>query len=475
MTESILSTLQCLGSLPPEWPEDLLSTITDQIRASGEKVVVLDDDPTGTQTVHDIAVLTTWNVDALAAELRRPEQAFYILTNSRSFAASDAVALNRTIGANLKQASILTGVNIAVVSRSDSTLRGHFPDEIDALLDVLEAGNMLCLIVPFFLEGGRYTVNDVHYVAEGDRLIPAGQTAYARDAVFGYHNSNLRHWVAEKTRGHIPCSEVGSISIDDIRWGGPKRVTELLLRQAGRRACIVNAASYRDLEVVVQALLNAERQGSRFICRTAASFVRVRTGIQPNEMIGYTEVTGSSNRGGLFVVGSYVPKTTEQVSALLTQTNVSAEEVHVDRLLNDGNRIHEIDRVRVRVNRWLENGRDVVIFTSRDLITGASDRINLDIGRRVSESLIDIVRGLDHPPRYIVAKGGITSSDMATKALNVRRAMVMGQILPGVPVWKLGEEARYPGMPFIVFPGNVGESDALARIQKNLARLQDKG
>ena len=63
----------------------------------------------------------------------------------------------------------------------------------------------------------------------------------------------------------------------------------------------------------------------------------------------------------------------------------------------------------------------------------------------------------------MVSKGGITSSVLATDALNVRRAQVLGQILPGVPVWQLGPEARYPGMPYVVFPGNVGGPDALLK------------
>ena len=78
--------------------------------------------------------------------------------------------------------------------------------------------------------------------------------------------------------------------------------------------------------------------------------------------------------------------------------------------------------------------------------------------------LIEIVRSLDVQPRYLVAKGGITSSDVATHGLGIKRAMVPGQILPGVPVWRSGTESRYPGMPYIVFPGNVGGPEALVEI-----------
>jgi uncharacterized protein YgbK (DUF1537 family) len=62
----------------------------------------------------------------------------------------------------------------------------------------------------------------------------------------------------------------------------------------------------------------------------------------------------------------------------------------------------------------------------------------------------------------LIAKGGITSSDIATKSLKVKLAMVAGSILPGVPVWKLGEESLFPGMHYVIFPGNVGGDDALS-------------
>ena len=103
-----------------------------------------------------------------------------------------------------------------------------------------------------------------------------------------------------------------------------------------------------------------------------------------------------------------------------------------------------------------------MVFTSRLLITGKDAVSSLDIGNQVSHGLIEIVRKITQKPRYILAKGGITSSDVATRALGVRKARILGQVLPGVPVWKLGREARYPDLAYIVFPGNVGGPEALA-------------
>jgi uncharacterized protein YgbK (DUF1537 family) len=453
-----------LASLPPEWPIDLLPVIQSHVAASRRKVVVLDDDPTGTQTVHGIPVLTTWSVDALLSELRSAHPAFYILTNSRSLPLEEAQALNRQIGTNLRQAAVQCGVDIEVISRSDSTLRGHFPGEVDALASALGLEKHPYLIVPFFLEGGRYTIENVHYVAEGEQLIPAARTAYAQDIVFGYSNSNLQAWVEEKTIGRIPAGRVNAIHIDTLRRKGPEAVERILSSLEKGSACVVNAASYRDLEVFVLGLLSAEEAGGCFLMRTAASVVRVRAGITPRPLLDREELAAASNHGGLFLVGSYVPKTTAQVSALQESTGITSLEVDVRWLLDDARQAQEINRAAKSAARLIERGEDVLLFTSRELIAGNDPGRSLDVGRRISASLVAIMQRITITPRYLVAKGGITASDIATQALDVRRAMILGQILPGVPVWQLGDESRFPGMPYIVFPGNVGGTDSLLHL-----------
>lgn len=470
MPAAVVSKTDHLSGLPPEWPEDLLPEIQARVQASGRKIVVLDDDPTGTQTVHGVPVLTTWSVDALRRVLQSGFVAFYVLTNSRSLPAPAACALGKAIGHNLRRACQETNVAVDVISRSDSTLRGHFPDEVDALKDGLGISQRPCLLVPFFLEGGRYTINDIHYVADGDQLVPAAQTPYARDAVFGYRHSNLRRWVDEKTQDRTLADRITSITLDDLRRGGQEPVARKLIAMAPGDYGIVNAASYRDLEVFVAGLLQAEAAGKKFIFRTAASFVRVRAGIAPRDLIHRQELTAANQHGGLFVVGSYVPKTTAQLTALLTKTDVVPVEITVSHILDAARRDDQIERVIEAVNQHIRKGEDTVLFTSRNLVKSATAGENLAIGQRVSDSLIRIVQALTCQPRYLVTKGGITSSDVATQGLGVRRAMVMGQILPGVPVWKLGQETRYPDMAYIVFPGNVGDDDALVEIQKRLAR-----
>ena len=255
--------------LPPLWPDEgLRQGIARHNESNRRCVVALDDDPTGTQTVHDIWVLTCWEVNDLRAALAHGEPALYILTNSRSLSLAEAQQLNREIAANLVQAAQEERRLISLVSRSDSTLRGHFPGEVDALGEALSqaqgAGfDGICLI-PFFPEGGRYTIGDIHWVQEGERLIPAAQTPYASDAVFGYRSSRLPEWVEEKTGGRVKARQVHSISLETLRCEGPAGVASRLRTVRDGAVVVVNAAHDRDLEVFVAALQQVEAQGRRF-------------------------------------------------------------------------------------------------------------------------------------------------------------------------------------------------------------------
>lgn len=456
------------AALPPEWPEDPLPVVRRRVETSRHSVVVLDDDPTGTQTVYGVPVLTEWSVSSLREELLTTP-AFYILTNSRSLPLGKVQALSRELGRNLREAAAQAGRTFFVISRGDSTLRGHFPGETDALTEGLRSTFDATLLIPCFFEGGRYTVGDVHYVEEEGVLVPVGETEFARDASFGFEASNLRRWVQEKTDGRVLAEDVASVSLETLRRGGPARVTDQLIKLAGGAVCVVNAVSRRDLAVFTLGLLGAEAQGKRFLPRTAASFVQARLGLAPRPLLTAADLSLSPSGGGLIVVGSYVPKTTRQVRELLEQTGTAGLELDVAALLDNERREAEMKRVARQADGLLAD-QNVVVYTSRKLITTEDKDVdgNLSIGQRVSESLIATVRLISIRPRYLLAKGGITSSDVATKGLGVKRATVLGQILPGVPVWRLGPGSRYPDLPYIVFPGNVGDVTALLEVVKAL-------
>jgi uncharacterized protein YgbK (DUF1537 family) len=459
VSAAALDQATALAALPPDWPDDPLPDIRRQVAASGHKIVVLDDDPTGTQTVYGVSVLTTWGAAELADELRDLGAACYLLTNSRSLPERQAVGLAGEIGRALTNAASVTSRKVQVISRSDSTLRGHFPAEVDALAAAL-GGADATLIIPAFLDGGRYTINDTHYVAQGSQLIPAGQTPFARDAAFGYRASHLPSWVAEKTGGRVPAASVASVAIADIRLGGSKRVAERLLALPTGCVCIVNAASERDMAVVAAGMLVAEAAGRRFMPRTAASFVAARLGLPKRPLLTAVEL-GLPPGGGLVVAGSYVPATTAQLQELRARSDAAFVTVEVAALLAE-DRAAAIAAAAKAVCEALAAGRDAVLVTSRELISDSDPERSLRIGSAVSDGLVAVVRALGIRPRYLLAKGGITSSDVATKGLDVRRAEVLGQLLPGVSVWRLGRESRAPGLAYIVFPGNVGGPGALA-------------
>jgi uncharacterized protein YgbK (DUF1537 family) len=347
-------------------------------------------------------------------------------------------------------------------------LRGHFFPEIGALEETLGPFDAV-FVIPFFEEGGRFTIDDFHYVAQDDWLVPAAQTPFARDSVFGYASSHLPQWIAEKTAGAIPAEAVHSIAIEELRLDGPDGVQKRLLQMPSGSVCIVNAAASRDLEAFAVGLSRAESQGKRFLFRTAASWVATRLGLAPRPLLTSEDVQYASPGGGLVVVGSHVPKTTEQLERLLTQPGIRPVKLDVDAIIDASRRDAVLQATSQEVNQWLNQQRDVVLFTSRQLVTRGEVAANLEVGRQVSDALVQIVCSLENPPRYFVAKGGITSSDLATRALGVRRALVRGQILPGVPVWQLGPGAKYPGMPYVVFPGNVGDAHALVDAVRILA------
>lgn len=457
---------QLLQYLPPPPEEDLLSPIRQKIKESAQTVVVLDDDPTGTQTVYDVPVLTEWSTEVIEAEFWQATPLFFILTNSRSLPVRQANQLAVTIGQNLNEAARQTGRKFFVISRSDSTLRGHYPNEVNALLAGMQQGEAVRVLVPAFLEGGRYTINDTHYVQEGDDLIPVGKTPFAQDKSFGFSASNLKDWVAEKTDGQVKANDVVSISLSDLRTKGAACVTETLKSCSPNATCIVNAADRYDLEAFALGLLNSR---APVICRTAASIVPVLAGLAPHPLLTRDQLLSeSSANGGLIVVGSYVPKSTAQLEHLLEHASVQSIKLDVNKTLEHADLENFAQQIAQQADEFLTDNQDTVIYTSRDLVSGQDKEESLKIGQRVSAFLTDVIHRINVAPRYLLAKGGITSSDTATKGLGVRKATVLGQILPGVPVWKLGSESKFPDLTYIVFPGNVGQVDSITKVINQL-------
>ncbi len=455
---------ETMRGLPPPWGGDLVPAVREAFARARSTLIVMDDDPTGCQTVHGIPILTAWPVEALREEFER-SPCFFILTNSRSLPAREAAELNREVARNIARAA--AGRRFLIISRSDSTLRGHFRAEIETLTAEFGLSDAVTLCIPAFFEGGRFTIADVHYVKEGDELVPAAETPYAKDPSFGFASSNLKEYIEEKTGGAVARGDVCSISLEDIRRGGPEKVAEKLEGFAGGAFCVVNACERSDMDVVALAVLRAMERGKRFLFRTAAAIIPALIGLEPRALLGAGDFPPPQSGCGLVVVGSFVPMSSLQLAHLLEHGDVDGVVLDVRRLLAGGGKA-EIGRVAAEANRSVAARRDTVVYTSRELVTGATAEESIRIQAGVADALIGIVRGIDTAPRYVLAKGGITSHDIAARALGVKRAVVAGQIIPGVPVWRLGEGSRFPGMGYIVFPGNVGGETSMTDVVRAL-------
>jgi uncharacterized protein YgbK (DUF1537 family) len=466
--ELILEQQEVLDNLPtPLVRTELFKIIANQ-STTLPVLVVLDDDPTGTQTCHNINVLAVWDHDTLLEEFKSGLNGFFILTNSRALPTLEARKLIATICKAVKEAARASDQEFEIVLRGDSTLRGHFPDEPEVVEEVCGQADAW-ILAPFFRQGGRLTINDIHYVSGLDgKLVPAAQTPFAKDATFGYANSNLRDYVLEKSKGKIAADRVRSVSIEDMRVGGPPRIAELLASFPTGSIIIANAVVDTDMELFVLGVLQVQARGKRYIYRMGAAFVSTRLGIQQIPPLSPSDLKmdlSPKAPGGLVIAGSYVPKTTAQLQSLVTGRagKLHRIELDVEALLQGAETSQQIvlDATN-EAGRCILNGDDVLIMTSRKLITGADEVSSLKIGGVVASALVLFLRMLIPRPRYVIAKGGITSSDAATKSLGFRRARIRRQAASSVPLWQCTEDSsKYPGITYVVFPGNVGEDTTL--------------
>ncbi|MDF2874786.1 MAG: hydroxyacid dehydrogenase [Sporomusa sp.] len=452
---------------------DITAEYQKSVGQDKKVIIVLDDDPTGIQTVHDVSVYMQWTRDIVRTAFST-ERLFFIQTNSRAFSPGEAQAINAEIMVNLIDAAQGTGLDFAVISRSDSTLRGYYPLETAVLRDVYErkTGKQIHgeILIPFFSEAGRVTCRDIHYVREGKRFIPAGETEFAKDSIFGFHSSDLKYYIEEKTQGAFSHEQVISIDLESIRSGNLQAITQKLRAARDFAKIIVNALCYDDLRMFIIALKTAEAAGKRFLFRTAASFVKAYGNIEDKALLtkhDFEQLAAGEQRPVLTIVGSYVRKTTAQLAQLLHCEGIFPIEINVNELLQSPqNKEKTIHDIVCSIEQQMKAGKNPVVYTSRGLVTHADDNkeANLRIFKEVSAALSQIVRSLSVRPGCIIAKGGITSHDIAVSGLGIKKGRVLGQVLPSIPVLAAGQESKWPQMAYVIFPGNVGDETALAQV-----------
>ncbi|MGO4238246.1 four-carbon acid sugar kinase family protein [Pseudarthrobacter sp. YAF2] len=460
-------------------------------------LVVLDDDPTGTQSVADLPVLTRWDVEDFTWAFGQGKPAVYVLTNTRSLDPAEAAARNEEVvrnalaAAGSPDASAGSSLRLGFVSRSDSTLRGHFPLEPDVIAaTVAEVSGEKTdgvVLVPAFPDAGRLTIGGVHYMrgtgeAKGT-LVPVSETEFAKDATFGFSTSVMADYVAEKSQGRFPADSVIVLDLNIIRAGASaqdpaisaKAIADAIEPATDSTPIVADIVTENDFRALALGLEEAERRGKKLLYRVGPPFVRGRIGQEVRAALTAEEAYAGntpSEAGGLIVVGSHVGLTTRQLN-VLTAEHSSARiiEIDVEKLLGAETEAGaHLDQTVDAVIEALRAG-DVIVHTSRLLIKTDDPAESLRIARTVSAAVVDVVNRTlkTFPPRFVIAKGGITSSDVAAHGLEIRHGIVRGPMLPGiVSLWE-PVDGPAKGIPYIVFAGNVGDDDSLAQVTRKLS------
>ncbi|OUL31981.1 Hrp-dependent type III effector protein [Nostoc sp. T09] len=433
------------------------------------KIIVLDDDPTGSQTVHSCLLLMHWDVETLRVGLRDNSPIFFILTNTRALPPESAASVTKEVCRNLKIALNAEGIaDFLVVSRSDSTLRGHYPIETDAIAQELGPFDAHFL-VPAFFEGGRITRDSVHYLFIDGVSTPVHETEFARDSVFSYHHSYLPKYVEEKTQGQIPAESVERFLLNDLRAG----TLERLLQLNSNQCVVVDGETQADLNSFAVDVLTAANQGKRFLFRSAASILTALADLPPQPIAA--ENMAEYVRGGkpgAVIVGSHVQKTTQQLEALLQEVGTVGIEVNVARLLDEANQSATLlTEILESTKAAHDAGKTPVVYTSRQELAFKDVNTRLEFGIKVSSLLMDIVRSLPSDIGFLISKGGITSNDVLSTGLALTSARLLGQILAGCSmVLTPSDHPQFPKLPVVLFPGNVGDADALAIVYRRLTK-----
>jgi DNA-binding FadR family transcriptional regulator/uncharacterized protein YgbK (DUF1537 family) len=439
---------------------DLIGSWQQRLADDPRRVVILDDDPTGTQTVADVEVILQPSAEAYRRFFAGGERAVYILTNTRALPREQAVALVRRIRAEVTAAAREYQARVALLLRGDSTLRGHIFAEMEVLAE--PASDWVGLLVPAFPEAGRITVDGVHYLVINGERVPVARTEFARDAHFGYGSERLSDWVAEVGGGRRAVL----LPLAQLRSAGPSLVTRALLTAPAGAIVIPDAETRADLELVAWGLLDAEqalgtaasdaadRPGRRIVVRSASSFAAVRSGLR-----GRTIRSLPQNEYRLLVVcGSHTQASSAQLARLI-ERSLSPVVIPTDWLLREGLQA-VVPRLAQQLVLDLDEHRFAILATER---VRRPEHASFETGAQVMEALSSVVARVSEHLDAVVAKGGITSAEVAIKGLGARRARVLGQLLEGIALWELVlPDGRL--LPYAVVPGNVGDERMLVEI-----------
>jgi uncharacterized protein YgbK (DUF1537 family) len=282
--------------------------------------------------------------------------------------------------------------------------------------------------------------------------------------VFGYSHSYLPDYVEEKTAGRIKASQVERFTLQDVRGDSLPR----LLALHDNVCCAVDGETQDDLNHFCNQLMQAAAQGKRFLFRSAASLLTALAQLPPQPVAAEAmRAYVRDDMPGAVIIGSHVKKTTQQLTRLLQQPRVQGIEIDVAKI--PAQRAQLLDDIIAAAEDCHAKKYTPVIYTSRLELQFDDQQTRLAFGEQVSAFLMDVVRNLPLTIGFLISKGGITSNDVLSAGLALRTSRVVGQILAGCSVVRCPDDhPRYPRMPVVIFPGNVGDDNALATVLSRL-------
>lgn len=446
------------------------------------KIVVIDDDPTGSQTVHGCPLLLRWDAESLAAGLAHPSPLLFLLANTRALAPAAAAERVREICRALRPAleeAVACGRigDWLVVSRGDSTLRGHFPLEVDVIHGELGPFDAT-LLVPAFLEGGRTTVDGVHRL-HGQ---PVHESPFARDGLFAYTTSHLPDWVEEKSAGRIPATAVDRIGWQELEQGGAGSAPLIrhLARLEGNACVAVDGASAQQLAALaaaVRTLAAGDGRGDgrsrRFLFQSAASLIQALAGLPPqplapSALAALRRRCGPRPLPGLVLVGSHVPLADRQLERLLAEpgcVGVELEVAKVQRLLEGPEPALLLASLELawgqRLADVLAGGHTPVVFTTRGEARCRHAGERRALGLTLADVMARLAAALAPSLGYLISKGGITTHTLLADGLELGQVELQGQLLPGLSLVLAASETDQGPLPVLTFPGNLGDDGTL--------------
>lgn len=408
------------------------------------KTIILDDDPTGTQSASNVRVLLKWDTKAITEALRVADSV-YLQTNSRAINEAQAIRLASEIRGQALESETELGEKIFFILRGDSTLRGHVFSETAVFLEQ----SSIILFVPAYPAVGRTTRNGVHFVKVNGIDLPAAETEFAKDPVFPFSTSDLPDYVMEKSGRAsvvIPLQAVRDGIEDLVSFFENAKPGEVLLP---------DVETDTDIERIAEAARIARERGLSIVIRCAAPLAAAMAGVASKGLLQVPLRSGHFKT--LLVAGSHTEGATAQLSkvaALKGQPEV------VDTALALTNPKIEVERIsRFAKDRLLASGFSS-ITTERERL---AEHDTLRHGELVMATLIAIVKELAPYADVVVSKGGITSAEVAKTGLGATSAWVMGQILPGISVWEMVIEGDRK-ITYVVVPGNVGDEGTLLEV-----------